>query len=365
MLSTLAIVALLQGPSTINRSLLEETVQSQLKTQKLPGAVVAVAVEDSVVLVEAFGARDLATGAPMRDDDIFLIGSMTKLFTATLLAQLEEQGKLSLDDPVAKHLDNTKPLPEWTRQVTVRQLANHTSGLPRDPVNRRNLPDSPGVMLPYSRTELYRGLAQTKLDAEPGARWSYSNLGYAVLGEVVESASGRPYETQLKESLLMPLGLKDTGITISPEDEKRIPSGYWVDREPIARPRWQMGEVVSFAGMHSTARELAQFLIAQTATGPGATFSSTVRTTLQTASPGVVVAPGRSISLGWFIESLPGGLRAIGGGGEVDSFSGTLAFFERPRIGIVVLTNRGASAGAEGVIREVMTKVLTSVLAKR
>ena len=147
-LPALAVVALLQGPSAINRALVEDAVQSQLKTQKLPGAVVAVAVEDSVVLVEGFGIRDLATGTPMRADDMFLIGSMTKLFTATLLAQLEEQGKLSLDDPVARYLDRTRPLPEWSRQVTVRQLANHTSGLPRDPVNRRNLPDSPGVMLP-------------------------------------------------------------------------------------------------------------------------------------------------------------------------------------------------------------------------
>jgi D-alanyl-D-alanine-carboxypeptidase/D-alanyl-D-alanine-endopeptidase len=219
-------------------------------------------------------------------------------------------------------------------------------------------------MLPYSRAELYQGLAQTRLEAEPGARWSYSNLGYAVLGEVVERASGRSYEVMLKESLVTPLGLKDTGVAISPEDEKRIPSGYWVGRELVARPRWQMGEVVSFAGMHSTARDLAQFLIAQTSTGTEAVLSPAVRAALHTPSRDVVVAPGRGISLGWFIESLPGGLRGIGGGGEVDSFSGTLAFFERPRIGIVVLTNRGASAGAEAVIREVMSKVLATVLAK-
>lgn len=79
-----------------------------------------------------------------------------------------------------------------------------------------------------------------------------SNLGFAILGEVVERVGGGSYESLLRKSVLTPLGLADTGVTITAEDEKRIPSGYWVNREPVARPQWQMGEVVSFAGMHST-----------------------------------------------------------------------------------------------------------------
>ena len=183
-------------------------------------------------------------------------------------------------------------------------------------------------------------------------------FGHTQIGEVVERASGRPYEAFLRDSVLAPIAMTDTGVAIRAEDEPRFPSGYWVNREPIARPRWQMGEVVSFAGMHSTGRDLARFLIAQTAIGPGAPFSPGVRAALHTATPDVVVAPGRSIGLGWFIESMPGGLRGIGAGGEVDSFSSAMAFFERPRAGIVVLTNRGGGDGAESVIRAVMAKVL-------
>jgi CubicO group peptidase (beta-lactamase class C family) len=213
-------------------------------------------------------------------------------------------------------------------------------------------------MMPYSRAELYDGLRRTQLEAEPGTRWSYSNLGYAILGEAIGRASQTTYEALLREQILVPLGMTSTGITVPSADEARFPSGYWPeDATAIARPRWITGEVASFGGVFASARDLARFLIAQTATSSGSALSTAVRSVLHTPAADVTVAPGRAIGLGWFIESMPGGIRVIGGGGEIDSFSGAVAFLARPRAGIVVLTNKGGDSG-EVLMRAVMMRAL-------
>jgi CubicO group peptidase (beta-lactamase class C family) len=349
--------AVLQSPLQLDRATIEPVVRQTLDSLRIPGAVVAIAHGDSVVLLEAFGVRDVESGAPMRSDDRFLIGSLTKQFTATLLAQLAASGTLALDDPLAMHLDPAYPHPEWAQRVTLRQLATHTAGLPRNPVNRRDVPDSPGVMLPYSRTELYEGFTRTTLEAEPGSVRAYSNLGFAILGEVVARAAGSRYEVVLGDSLLVPLGLEDTAIADARADESRFPSGYWPrDERAIARPRWVFGEVTAFGGLYSTARDLARFLVAQTASGPGAPFPAGTRAVLHTPSPGVAATPGQAMALGWFVYSLPGGVTLVGGGGEVDSFSSAMGFVEAPRVAIVALTNRGGGSG-EQVIRAVVQAV--------
>jgi len=361
MILPLMAAAMLQSPPQLDRAMLEPVVRQTLDSRRIPGAVVAIARGDSIVLLEAFGVRDVESGAPMRSDDRFLIGSLTKQFTATLLAQLAASGTLTLDDPLGMHLDPAYSHPEWARRVTLRQLATHTAGLPRNPVNRRDVPNSPGVMLPYSRTELYEGLTRTTLVAEPGSRWAYSNLGFAILGEVVARAAGSRYDVLLRDSLLVPLGLQNTAIADAQADESRFPSGYWPeDERAIARPRWVFGEVTAFGGLYSTAHDLARFLVAQTASGPGAPYSAATRAVLHTPAPGVAATAGQAMALGWFVYSLPGGVTLVGGGGEVDSFSSAMGFLAVPRVAIVVLTNRGGGSG-EQVIRAVIQAVLPAL----
>ena len=361
MILPLMAATLLQSPPQLDRATIEPVVRQTLESRRIPGAVVAIALADSVVLLEAFGVRDVESGAPMRAHDRFLIGSLTKLFTATLLAQLAASGSLALDEPLANHLDPAYAHPEWARRVTLRQLATHTAGLPRNPVNRRDLPDSPGVMLPFSRAELYEGLMRTTIEGEPGSRRAYSNLGFAILGEVVARGAGARYDVVLRDSLLVPLGLENTAIADAQADESRFPSGYWPDDErAIARPRWVFGEVTAFGGLYSTARDLARFLVAQTAGGPDAPLSAATRAVLHTPAPDVADAPGPGMTLGWFVYSLPGGVTLVGGGGEVDSFSSAMGFLAGPRVAIVVLTNRGGSSG-EQVIRGVIQAVLPAL----
>lgn len=362
-LSTLALVALLQQPiaQAPSRADVERALAPVLASKKIPGAVIAMVRADSVVFIEAFGARDIATKAPMRIDDLFMIGSVTKEFTATLIAMLADEKRVSLDAPVARYLDPQKKLPAWTSKVTLRQLANHTSGLDRNPFNRRNQPNSPSVMLPFSRAQLYEGLAATKPTSEPGTNWNYSNLGFALLGEVIERVTGQSYDVVLRERILKPVGMLHTGVRAPPSMDKQFPSGYWSDEFPmIARPRWESGEVVAFASMYSDARDLARFLSAQTRTGRGAPFSKWVQQAMQTPTVRLPGSDGAHMSLAWFIDSLANGRELHAAGGEVDSFSSSVAFSVRSRAGLVVLVNRGGES-AEQIYEAVLPAFLKFV----
>lgn len=347
LLKALALLALLQQPTSRapSRAEIERAVAPVLTSKKIPGTVIAIVHEDSVVFIEAFGVRDIATKSPMHVNDLFMIGSVTKQFTATMIAMLADEKRVSLDAPVARYLDARKPVPAWTSRVTLRQLANHTSGLDRNPANRRNRPNSPSVMLPYSRAQLYEGLAHTKLLSEPGTRWNYSNIGFALLGEVIERVTGQSYDTVLRARILKPLGMINTGVRAPSSMDRQFPSGYWTDEFPmIARPRWESGEVVAFAGMYSDARDLARLLSAQSRTGSGAPFSQWVRQAMQTVTVRLPGSDGARMSLAWFIDSLPQGRELHAAGGEVDSFSSSVAFSARGRAGLVVLVNRGGES---------------------
>ena len=132
----------------LDRASVEGIVAPVMEERGIPGAVVGIVVGDDLVVREAFGVRDVESGAPMTPDVLFQVGSVTKPFTATLLGLLVADGRIGFEDTLGQRLGDEVRLPAPLRAITLRQLATHSAGLPRNPVNRRDLPDSPGVMLP-------------------------------------------------------------------------------------------------------------------------------------------------------------------------------------------------------------------------
>ena len=164
--------------------------------------VLLVARDGQIVICKGYGLADLKNKTPFTSDTVFDIGSITKQFTAAAIMRLEMDGTLSTDDPITKYLDNVPP---DKRGITLHHLLTHTSGLwgqlggdyevaPRDQVVARML--------------------AMKLSAPPGKSYRYSNGGYSLLGAVVEIASGQPYETYLREKLLLPAGMQHTGYKL-------------------------------------------------------------------------------------------------------------------------------------------------------
>lgn len=200
-----------------------------VKDNTISGAVTLVMRHGELASLEAVGASDLASGRAMKKDDLFWIASMTKPITGTAILVLQDEGKLSVEDPVEKYLpefqnqwlieektDNALKLKKPARKITIRDLLTHSSGINDVSSPRHNA----------SLAELVMAYSQLPLRFEPGSRWEYSNAGINTLGRIVEVVSGKPYATFLSERFFQPLGMKDTTFWPSKSQLKRIAKSY-------------------------------------------------------------------------------------------------------------------------------------------
>ena len=230
----------------------------------MAGAVTVVARRGQVVSLQAVGYHDLESKKPMRVDSIFDIRSVSKPITAIAIMMLMEDGKLTLNDPVAKYL------PEFRRtssraelspdRITIRHLLTHTSGLPSQ---RPTEIDAITIKRDRTLSEVVILLAQQEVEYEPGTRFRYSSGGFAILGRVIEVLTGKSYEQFVHERIFTPLGMSDSFFFIPPEKQNRVASIYrvqdgklnrWAELEADARrAKYSAPEF----GMYSTASDLA------------------------------------------------------------------------------------------------------------
>jgi serine-type D-Ala-D-Ala carboxypeptidase/endopeptidase len=214
----------------------------------------------------AGGSRGLlgGTGAGrLPPDAIFEIGSVTKLFTATLLADMTLEGLVSLDDPVACHLPagvRVPVRPGALREMTLADLASHTSGLPRLPPgmlrSALRRPRNPYAALTVE--DLERGLGSMRLRHAPGGRPSYSNLGAGLLGHVLALRAGRSFEDLVRQRICEPLGLADTAIAPAPGARDRLAQGHARRGRPV--PAWDLPAIAGAGALRSTAPDLLRLL---------------------------------------------------------------------------------------------------------
>jgi CubicO group peptidase (beta-lactamase class C family) len=182
---------------------------------EVAGIVTLLATRDRVIHLGAVGRTDLAKDRKMRPDDIFWIASMSKPVTSVCIAILADEGKLSFDDPLAKHLPEFASL-SVAHPVTLRDVMTHTSGFGEMTEREPHL----------TLAETSRKLAGQPLRFQPGSRFSYSTAGIDILGRVVEVVSGMPFDQFLQKRVLNPLGMKDTSFWIAPEKESRYAHPY-------------------------------------------------------------------------------------------------------------------------------------------
>lgn len=182
---------------------------------------VLVADGGEVIYKKGFGEADMTWGVPNTPDTKFRIGSITKQFTAALVLQLVEKGRIDLDAPITTYLPDY-PAAQGAH-VTVHHLLTHTSGIP-------SYTSLPGFMEftrdPYEPDSFLTVFSRLDLEFEPGSRYAYSNSGYFLLGVLIEHVTGQPYDVVLRERLLDPLGLHDTGYEHYGEIVEQMATGY-------------------------------------------------------------------------------------------------------------------------------------------
>jgi D-alanyl-D-alanine carboxypeptidase len=182
---------------------IDRYIDSTLKERNIPGAVIAVLKDGKIVKMKGYGLASVEFGVPVTTKTVFEIGSVTKQITAGAIMILVEEGKVSLDEKISVYIPAT---PTQWKDVTVRHLLNHTSGIPSYSVL-----GGFGLSLRMTRDDFVKKFNELPLDFEPGTKYAYNNSGYNLLGYIIESQSGMSYWRFLEERIYKPLGIKTAG----------------------------------------------------------------------------------------------------------------------------------------------------------
>jgi len=294
----------------------------------------------------------------------YIIASVTKTFTALLALTLADEGLLDLDRPISAYLPDSVhvPVDSLGHAFTARHLISHTSALPIDPPNRRNLdpggPVDPLLRDAYNVRDLYSALPQTKLVGAVGDKFRYSNYGYALLGHVLERVAGQPFELLLRNRILAPLGMSETSITLSPEQERNLAAFYWSE-DPTRveqRVRSRFGEVAAFIGLTSSVRDLSKFVQLHLRAAKNSDEKPMERVARKMIEPQIELPPDplarNEMGLGWFrlttLEVIPPKL-ILFHMGEVDGHTSGVFIDPAEGIGVIVLQNLGGDDGTRGI----------------
>ncbi len=239
-------------------SALRAILQDRINTKRAVG-IVAATLDHGQSRIFTAGASG-APGASLDGNTVFEIGSITKVFTASLLADMVARGEVQLDDPVAKYLPKSVRVPSRNgRQITLLDLATQSSGLPRLPNNLAPA-DSTNPYADYTVDQLYAFLSSYELPRDIGVQYEYSNLGVGLLGHALALRAGKSYEDLLTERILRPLGMNDTRIVLSSAMKSRLAPGHSPSGGVVAN--WDLPTLAGAGALRSTTNDLLKFLAA-------------------------------------------------------------------------------------------------------
>jgi serine-type D-Ala-D-Ala carboxypeptidase/endopeptidase len=335
------------GPCQASTSLEIEPLVAELLVRHARRSVgVAVGVlREGQTWTLSTGTAGSGRPTPPAADTIFEIGSLTKVFTATLLGAMVDEGVVALDDPVQRYLPADVVLPVRGRQITLADLATHTSGLPRLPHGflLRSVAHRRDPYAWFTVDELYAGLPATRLRREPGTRPRYSNLGFGLLGHVLALRAKTSYEQLVHDRICRPLGLTDTHVSVPAATLERFAQGH--NRRGRRVEHWSLAALAGAGGLRSTVDDLLAFLRLQLGDGPpalvpAAALTHIVRTRHRRAALG----------LAWTEAPLLGTEHELlfhnGGTGGFRSFA---ALAPAAHTAVVVLSNSARSVDALGL----------------
>ncbi len=327
---------------------LDRFVTAAVAAQRAIGVTVGVMREGEVIFARGYGLANLAASTPVTADTLFAIGSVTKQFTCAVALQLQQEGRLSFDEPVAKYA------PALTRaaDITVRDVAGMVSGYrdyyPLDFVDRP-------MAAPRPSAEIIADYATRPLDFEPRSRYSYSNTGYLLLGHIAEMAGHEPFATALERRLLTPLGLRHTRYEPA-RGGPGMAEGYTPLGLGPAEPAVPEGTgwIGAAGGLWSTPTDLLAWDLAlmtgQVLTPASFAIMSTPRTLTDGRSSGY--GCGQSIRD-------RGPVLVLQHGGAVSGFNARNAFIPSSRSGVVVMAN---ADWAGGVLDAIESAVLARLM---
>lgn len=320
---------LAQNDSAAIRQILQDRID---KNKKSVGIVVGV-IDPNGSRVVGYGKLGKDNNQEPDGNTVYEIGSITKVFTSILLQDMVERGEVGLDDPITKYLP--KPVQAPTKdgkEITLRHLATHTSGLPRLPDNlEMKNPDNPYA--DYTVAQMYDFLTRYQLTRGIGEKYEYSNYGAGLLGHLLALKAGMDYETLVTKRLCAPLKMSSTAIKLSPALQARLAQGHNEMLRPV--PNWDIPTLAGAGALRSTVNDLLLFVSANLAMEKSALTPILLKTHLTQQSTG---RAEMEIGLGWHILKKHGS-EIIWHNGGTSGYRTFLGFAKAQKRGVVVLSN--------------------------
>jgi len=316
------------------RSVLKDRIE---RARRSVGIVVGI-IDEKGTRIIAHGKPSLDSNQAVDGDTVFEIGSVTKVFTATLLAGMVQRGDMSLDDPISKYLPKSVKTPTRNgKEITLRTLSSHTSGLPRDgnvtTVLKNYDPNDP--LAHYTVDRIYEFLAGYTLTRDIGAQYEYSNFGTGLLGHILTLRADTDYEKLVRTQICQPLRMDNTCITLSPAMKIRLATGHNAFLRPVPIWNWGRSGMEGGGALRSTANDMLKFVAANVG------LKKTPLTAVMETTHHVQHDKGKSnmaVGLGWNVSNKYDS-EIISHGGNTTGHSTFIAFDKKKRQGVVILAN--------------------------
>jgi CubicO group peptidase (beta-lactamase class C family) len=336
-----------EPPADASQPAIDAFIKEQMDEQHIPGLSLAVTIDNELIFTKGYGLANVELQSPALDESVYEVASLTKQFTAMAILLLAQDGRLALDDPSGKYFPEAPPA--WEK-ITLRRLLTHTSGIPD--FDDANQPLDPHR--DYTEDELVRLAAALPLKFPPGARWSYSNTAYVLLGVLVHRVSGKPYGEFLRERIFSPLHMGSTRVNSAEDLVPFRASGYVLDEGRIKNQDWMSPTLGGTAdgGLVSSVVDLAKWdaAIQSGALLPPARW--------QEVFSAVTLNSGKTFpyGFGWFIRD-QAGHPYYEHSGRLQGFASHILRFPRARVSVIVLANLAQADpwqiahGVAGIIR--------------
>jgi CubicO group peptidase (beta-lactamase class C family) len=338
---------------------IERFVQEEMAAQRIPGLALGIVKDDRIAYMRGFGKAD-DSGRAVTPRTPFIIGSLSKSFTALAIMQLVEARRVELDAPVQRYLPWFRVADEEaSAKITVRHLLNQTSGLSTK--TGRSFQGS-GDTSDGALEKAVRKLSTAELTAPVGAKHQYSTINYSVLGLIVQTVSGQPYETYIQKRIFGPLEMRQSFTSEAAAQSHGLATGhnYWFGRPRVADVPYNRG-LIPAGYLISSAEDMTHYLIAHLNDGHyGRTAVLSPSGIAELHRPAVPTpAADTSYGMGWFVGPV-NGIPAVFHQGETFTYHANVVLVPRSKQGVVALMNaensldlftRGRMATvAEGVV---------------
>ena len=326
----------------LSDSAIRAVIKDRVDAKRSSGIAVGILDPDGRTRVFAYGTS--GTSRPLDAQSVFEIGSITKTFTATTLADMVVKGEVKLDDPVAKYLPAAAHVPSRNgREITLVDLATQSSGLPRMPSNFAPK-DQTNPYADYTEQQAIDFVSSYQLQRDVGAKYEYSNLGMGLLGIALTRREGVSYEALVRKHVIDPLGMTDTRVTFTPSMRERLALGH--DENGAVVSNWDIPGLAGAGALRSTVNDMLRYLQAnvdpsQTTLAPAIQMAHAKRYATDN--------PNLSLGLAWHIVRTPPGSTITWHNGGTGGYRSFIGFDSVRHAGVVVLSNSATSVDDIGL----------------